>query len=258
MTECSKTWLDIFSVFAPLIVSVIALWFAWWQGRLQKKQFEEELKNQNKQWLNDVYIKHEAEILLQLRDLFFENQGAIDWFVVNMINPKICSNFTSKQEDLVLPFSRYLEEWHKIKELNDFYNKNQLICRKYGLEEYFDFLPGLLGSRVRFDEKDFLTKDERGEVYILDKSGKIKQAFLLHMSLCVRKNEDISKIFNRTSKDNEKALMEYICLFQNKTSEIMMKLDEMTVFYDGKFPDSMKKRKMMFFSEPLFCRENKK
>ena len=61
--EKEKDWLDIFAVIAPLIVSIVALWFAWWQGRLQKQQFKEQIKNQNKQWINDVYIKNEAEVL---------------------------------------------------------------------------------------------------------------------------------------------------------------------------------------------------
>ena len=260
--EPEKDWLDVFAVIAPLVVSIVALWFAWWQGRLQKQQFNEQIKNQNKQWINDVYVKNEAEVLLNLRNLFYENQKAIFWFVLNLLQPKICANFTPKEDDKILPFSLYLENWKKINELNNFYNKNQLICRKYGLEEYFDFLPGLLGSRVCLKEKDFIyifqTKDERGEIYILNEAGKIKEAFLAHMFLCVQKNADILQIFNRTRGDKEKAINEYICLLQNKTNEIMMKLDEMTVFYDGKIPDSMKIRKMMFFPEPLFGREKQK
>ena len=51
------------------------------------KLLTQQIELQKKQWLSDIYMKREAEILLEFRDAFYLAQQSIGWFLSVMLSP---------------------------------------------------------------------------------------------------------------------------------------------------------------------------
>lgn len=266
----SKDWVDIFSAFAPIIIGLITICIAIYANCLNNKnlkqqikqfaiQLKEERKNlniqlnqQKKQWLNEAYIKHEAEIILEFRELLYKSEKAFFWFADILKPYKIMTKmFPSqdvylKKEQLFVKFSDYCKNYDIINNLNNFYNNNQMLLKKNGIEEEFIYVIAILSTCAWLNNtKDFLyTLVEENEScikYKLNIIDKIGQLFV----------STIEQESNIQIKYTEKILQTYVDNIMGIYHNLTHKLDKIITYYDGDLPDNCEQYKA--HSYPSSC-----
>lgn len=110
-------------------------------------------RRQKNQWLNESFIRREADILLTLRDKFATSSEAVHFFLnqILLVDQKIgfiTQNFPIiKHADLAKNFNTLLD-------LNNLYNHHQQIFRKHELEKSIECIPLLLESVRNVPERD--------------------------------------------------------------------------------------------------------
>lgn len=226
------------------------------------KLLTQQIELQKKQWLSDIYMKREAEILLEFRDAFYLAQQSIWWFLRVMLSPLRMQKMfpeqdvTPKPERLIVTHQECLAHFKSLNNLNNLYNKNQIIFRKYHLEDAMQLIQCMLDVSVFCPEKDLkyvlVKKEDMCEEYRLEEFGKIAGSFITAMAFNVDIKPDLSKKEDKEkmeyiSQHQEEKLNEYRALISNKLNSLMTELDELTIYYEGKIPDNMKMRYSRFY-----------
>lgn len=230
------------------------------QLRQEQRNLNQQLDLQRKQWLYDVYIQREAKIILEFRDALYNAQYSINWFLYTLMSPlrfqKMTpdQNVTPKPEQLIIKRTTYLKHFEMLNHLNNLYNANQIIFRKYKMEDAIHYINAILDSGHFLKNQDMhyhlIKKDDIGEEYCLKEYGTICGAFITGIAFRLiqpdlRKKEDIEKM-EYINKHPEEKLQEYKQLVSKRLTELMFQLDEMTIYYDGEIPDNMKVRESRF------------
>lgn len=273
-----KDLLDYFIAFGPLAVGIITIIIMCianciskrgikqqnkqflLQLRQEQRNLNQQLDLQRKQWLYDVYIQREAKIILEFRDALYNAQHSINWFLFTLMSPlrfqKMTpdQDVTPKPEQLVIKRKTYLKHFEMLNRLNNLYNANQIIFRKYKMEDAIYYINAILDSDVFLKNQDMhyrlVKKDNMGEEYCLEEYGTIGGAFITGIAFRLiqpdlSKKEDVEKM-EYINKHPEEKLQEYRQLVSKKLTELMFQLDEMTIYYDGEIPDNMKVRESRF------------
>ena len=161
---------------------------------------------------------------------------------------------TPKPEQLIIKRKTYLRYFEVLNHLNNLYNANQIIFRKYQMEDAIHYINAILDSGAFLKNQDMhyrlIKKDNMGEEYCLEEYGKIGGAFITGIAFRLiqpdlSKKEDVEKM-EYIKKHPEEKLQEYKQLVSKRLTELMFQLDEMTVYYDGDIPDNMKVRETRF------------
>ena len=182
------------------------------------------------------------------------------------MKPYRCSNFTPTQEQLTIKIETFNQHYNQLKELNDLYNENQLIYRKYDINKQMAYITALLKSITFMDGHDicatFSQKTEYYIEYVRPESIKFSQSFLTLLDFeYASKHNNITKTLQNLNKkkDNETRLKEYIEKASSELTQLMFKLDELTTYYNGDIPNNLKMRENYFFitAEEHFKRNKK-
>lgn len=116
----SKDWIDYFSAMSPFLIGVFTLGFYFWNA-----------KNQKQQWLNDVLIKNEFNVLLHMKKLISKNLVALQWYFDYVLSEYIF------EEEEILNQKDFVNQMHlyhpQILELYNYYRENYYIFEKYNL-----------------------------------------------------------------------------------------------------------------------------
>lgn len=257
----SKDWIDNVSALGPTLMGLFAFLAAIIANLIsntnlkqQNKQFSIQLKEerrnlqkqlnlQKEQWLNDAYIKNEAEKIIQFRNMVYQAEKSFFWFS-DILRPykTMAKMFPEqdvklKEDALIVKFDEYCLNYDKLNELNIFYNNNQMILKKNGIDDEFIYITAILSSFMNLNEiKDFhyslYSEDEKCVRYKLDIINRIGGSFLSSIEL--QKNQS----FN--IGEPETKLQEYADKILSTYYELKHKLDKLITFYDGELPENLK------------------
>lgn len=245
----NKCWIDFVSAIAPTIIGICSIIIAIYSIFYTKKS----LIQQQEQWIKNEFIKREAQILIDFREKFCATQNSIFWFLDTFMQPYRCNNFIPTEEQLTIKIETFNYHYNKLRELNNLYNKNQLIYRKYNIDSQMAYITTLLKSITLMEGNNicavFSQKTESCMEYIRPECIKFANSFLTMLDFeFAPKNKDITKTLQKLSKqDNrETRLQEYIDKARSDFTNLMFKLDEITTYYSGKIPDNLKRREMYY------------
>lgn len=246
-----KCWIDFVAAIAPAIVGFCSIIIAIYSIIYTKKS----IIQQQEQWIKNEFIKREAQILINFREKFYDSKNSIFWFLHTFMQPYRCSNFIPTQEQLTIKIETFNFHYNKLKELNDLYNENQLIYRKYDINKPMVYIIALLKSITFMDGNDmyaiFSQKTENNMEYIRPESIKFCNSFLTLLDFeFADKNKNITKTLQKLNnkKDHENRLNKYIEKASSDFTNLMFKLDELTTYYNGDMPNNLKRRESYFCS----------
>lgn len=261
-----KDWVDIFSAFAPIIIGLITICIAMYANYLNNKNLKQQIKQfviqlkedrknlniqlnqQKKQWLNEAYIKHEAEIILKFRKLLYKSQKAFFWFS-DILRPykTMAKMFPSqdvylKNEQLFVKFSDYCENYDVINNLNNFYNNNQMLLKKNGIEKEFIYVAAILSTCAWLNNtKDFsytlVEENESCIKYKLNVIDKIGQLFVSTIEFETNTQVTLPKY-------TEEKLQNYTNNIMGIYFDLIHKLDKIITYYDGDLPNNLEQFKV--------------
>lgn len=111
-------------------------------------------KNQKQQWVNDVLIKNEHNVLLEMKKLLSKNNVALKWFFKYVLSKYIF------EEDDILNQKEYIDQiylYHpQILELYNYFRENYYIFEKYNLVKELKIIQFMMHMSKIFDEEKYI------------------------------------------------------------------------------------------------------
>lgn len=246
---CQK--IDILVLLTAFLSAFISIMIANKNNEQQQVLLNKQIKEQQRQIIKAPYIQHEAKILIEFREIVYNSENAIIWFMGILRPYKIMvkmyptQDVKLKDKDLIVPFEDYCKNYDILNELNNFYNKNQLILKKNYIEKEFIYITALLSTISWFQNKDdfyytLISEDSKCIKYKLNVINKIGQLFV--SSIDFEKNTtDFLPSFT------EEKLQTYSNNIMSEYFNLKQKIDELTTFYDGDLPDNLKMIRIKIF-----------
>lgn len=162
----NKDWLDVVGivgqVLVPVIVFLASVKYTNYRNKKQDEQFNKQLELQKEQWLNEAYIKNEAEVLLKAKGLLEPLGEAINSFYMTALN-KFSYYFIEKKppEKLSEDRKNLLEvDFIAIKSFYNLFAQNDNIFIKHGIDKKLDLLSLYLSLIIRIPKDTILEIEE--------------------------------------------------------------------------------------------------
>ena len=144
----SKDWLDIVGIvgqiLVPIIVLIISILYTNSRNNNLDKQFAQQLKQQKEQWLSDEFIKNEARKMIEFRDICFKSSGSAMWLINTLFSAQYLHGFYMDENNKYLLMDTINIHYKEAKKIPDFYFKNQMIFKKYGIGAEIEYISMLL------------------------------------------------------------------------------------------------------------------
>lgn len=271
--QSEKDWIDYLATFSSAIIgictviaAIIANCISKNNLKQQTKQFsiqlKEERKNllkqlalQKKQWLNDSYIRNEADVILAFRNMVYESESAFFWFSSLLMPYKTMEKMFPEQDvklkgnGLIVDFNDYCKNYDILNKLNNYYNHHQMILKKNGIEEEFIYITAILSTICWFDNTDnfyysLVSEDSSCIKYKLNVIEKIGKLFV--QSIEFEKGQTVLLQYD------EEKLQAYANNIINIYFQLRQKLDELTTFYDGELPANLLSIEIKSFADSSF------
>lgn len=238
---------------------------------------------QREQWLNESFIRHEAEVLLKIREKLQESLDAINFFFHNILQVDRKFSFNSLQLPVVanpplVTYEKVAKEFNVLADLNNLYNSCQHICRKHGLSQGMECISLLLESArnipeeninfyklsnsdtlIRYPVNPSLLAPDTLVVYEMDPrvAKSIIGSFNLIAYSIFSKNCSSSFSLDALNEQNQKNQMEEFEKFKSMTQNAIYKLvsdlDRITTYWGGvDNVDAMMNKRMRFFQKKNF------
>lgn len=230
-----------------VIAAILTIGCTWFSMQMQKKQ-----------WLNDSFIKREAEKLIELRDKLDNSIDAVSYFFSFLLNPVREFGFIPDKPP-ILVFSDLSKHFDTLVDLNNFYNQNQYIFRKHDLEKQLECIPTILEAARCLPNRDLtytlISETESSQTYRLENDALetivLSFNFQAHMLHDVKDGTtptiDELNAYNQIDKLEE--LSRLSNLTQQELSSLNFKLDELTLFIDSYPSKSLGSRRMRYFQK---------
>lgn len=218
--------------------SIVSLALASWTFYSQRK---------DKQY--EQFMQHEGKILLEFRQRLYSSRKSIHFFTHDFLALDKKYGFTPK-EPPVLKYEDFVGHFNHLVELNEFYNLNQYIFRKYELEKKIEYIPLLLAAARGMPKKDvtyhWLESPSEGHQTYRAEAMHMQLLFSFNRSvyfhfeadmsnpmeaLTAYENEDMVKELERITKATNQAFL-----------DLHFDLDKLTILTDSKIPDSFHSR----------------
>lgn len=247
-------WANILAIFLSAIISsIVSIYIANKNNKNQNKNFQQQVAEQHKQWLNAPYIQREANILIKFSELVYHSRDTFFWFSSILMPYKIYGKMYPEQDvkqpeaNLVIKFEDYCKHYDILNDLNEFYNKNQMILKKHDIEDEFVYITAILSTSGWLKDTndfkyDFISEDDTCVKYKLNVIDAFAELFV--NSIEFEKNANYIP-----TKVTEQKLQQYSNYIPSVYFELCRKLDELTTFYNGNLPDDLKMRKFKSFSD---------
>jgi len=211
------------------------------------------LKNQRTEWLNDAFIKHEADVLLEFRIAYGEAGEAISFFLDTLLTP-VKMDIHIKEPPSIKR-EKVIKYFNAINKLNNLYNKNQYIFRKHNLEKSISCLTCLLDVARMLPEGDLefrlVEQDDKVKTYQLTEWNKTIQIFTFSAYPILNQvrdaNEPIIQLENKNMNEEFNRLKG---LVSNELNSLTWKLDKLTLYNEGTNQTNMDVRHSKFY-QPL-------
>lgn len=207
------------------------------------------LKNQKNQWLNDAFIKNEADVLLEFRIAYGESEEAISFFLHTLLEP-LKIGYPS-EESPTIKREIIVKNFNKINELNNLYNKNQYIFRKYDLEVSISCLTCILDVVRMLPENDLefdlAKQDGSVKTYYLKEWNKVIQTFSYSAYFLFNQVTDVNALKEMQNKNMTEEFQRLKERVSSELNSLRFKLDQLTLYYDGKNKSNLNVRQSKYY-----------
>lgn len=249
-TEKPMTTYEAFSLVLNLLViiaAILTIGCTWFAMNMQKRQ-----------WLNEVFIRREAEKLIELRDKLDNSSDSVSFFFRFLLDPYEKYGFIP-DEPPIISFSDLSKHFDVLVDLNNFYNQNQYIFRKHGLEKQLECIPTILEAARYLPNRDLsytlIEETDNSQKYRLESEALNMiilsfnmQAYMLHdVDDGVFPTIDDLNAYNLIDKEEE--LSRLSMLTGQELLSLNFKLDELTLFIESAPSKSLGIRKMRYFQK---------
>lgn len=241
---------EVLSIIANLLIVVIAIIAIFFTTQ--------SLKIQKKHWLNESFIKHEADILIEFRKKIGEADGAINFFLNNLFSIEKKYGFVTDNPPII-KYDELKKNFNSLVDLNDLYNSYQNIFRKHQLEQKIECISLLLESARNIPPRDItyclIENTNNSQTYRMEQEILVQVIssfnFLAHHLHDIKSNyqetiEEMNK-YNNLDKINEFNRLKK--LTGQELTSLIFKLDELTTYVDSTYSESLKSRSMRFFQK---------
>ncbi|WBA13116.1 hypothetical protein [Salinivibrio kushneri] len=215
-------------------------------------------KNQKKQWLNDSFIKYEAEQLLNFRKMLVEADDSISFFLNTYLQPDNKYGGTPPKQAPQIKYSELSAHFNQLVELNDYYNTNQHIFRKHRLERKLECITLLLESARYAPERDinyqFIGEEDaiwtyRVEDEVLEQILSFNVFAHIHFDINPNQSESIDEMNAYLKKDRFKELERLRGLTGQSLLSLSFDINKLTTFSDTALPSSFNGYRKKFFTK---------
>ncbi|MDA3043035.1 MULTISPECIES: hypothetical protein [unclassified Campylobacter] len=225
----------ILSAFISLCVS---LFIASKNSKHQTELLDKLLEKQKEQWLYKPYVEREAEILLNFRNLIYRIERIVYWFSENILK-----KYLNLKDEANIELDKKFEFcYNEISEVNNFYNDNQLILKKYKIDDkVIIYFVAILHTCIKLYNNGIVKENS---IYNNDikKSIITREILLEFMELIQQELYGTIEI-----NDFETTLYTYSNEINTICSKLQFDLDEITTYFDGNIPNDLKYRKKYIF-----------
>ncbi|MBD5769613.1 hypothetical protein [Marinomonas colpomeniae] len=206
------------------------------------------IKNQKNQWLNDAFIKYEAEVLLEFRNKFPEASNAIRFFKQAAFQPKKYGFNLTEDKKPRLKRSEFVKNYNVLCHFNNLYNTNEHIFRKHGLDHEMSAVILIFKTLRNFPARDLeynqVEKREGYEEYHIENWGDIRHGFIHFAVFEFDKvdHENMLDFLNNIKDEDFDRLYSEQC---TREGSLQWKLDELTMYVEDK-NESLARRSQYF------------
>ncbi len=238
--------LSIFANLATVLIAIIAIRFTILS-----------LKSQKKQWLNESFIKHESEVLLNFKKKLDVADRSIQFFINDLLSIDKKYGFIIDTPP-VIKYNELKEHFNILVDLNDFYNSNQNIFRKHQLDKKIECISLLLESARYLPCEDInyklIESKNNHQTYRMEQkilAQVLSFNFPAHYLHDIEPNKQ--ETIDEMNKYNDLDKITELNRLKNLTSQelisLVFKLDELTTYVDLESTESLKIRRMKFFQK---------
>lgn len=215
-------------------------------------------QRQKNQWLNESFIRREAEILLELRDRLASSNEAIHFFLGELLVVEKKYGYIT-QNPPTIKHSILAKNFNTLLDLNNLYNFHQHIFRKHALDRSIECIPLLLESARNIPERDIQyeltyqsdnSQTYRMESAILD-TVVSSFNFLAHFHYDIEPgfHPSIEQLNIQTNKDKLQELSRFRDLTLQKLLTLKFNLDRLTMYLDSESTEALQIRSMRYFQK---------
>lgn len=233
------------------ITAIAAIIFTYASFRMQKNQ-----------WLNESFIRREAEILLELRDKLSTSSEAVHFFLHDLLVVDKKYGFIT-QTPPVIKSSILAKNFNILLNLNNLYNSHQHIFRKHGLNGSIECIPLLLESARNIPERDILYEliyqSESLQTYRMESS--ILEMIVMSFNFQAHflydiepgSHPSIEQLNIQNNKDQLQELSRFRELTSQKLLSLAYSLDGLTMYLESESSEAMQSRSMRYFQQKNEC-----
>ena len=212
-------------------------------------------KTQHKQWLNDSFIKHEANLLLEFKDKtnnLYEVINFIKQFYMPIqfaFSPiQLEAKKARKEKGADFDKLKFVDNFNYLCELNDFYNKNQGVLKKHNLDEGMSalvfFLKVLEHVDIKYLNYELVFESNELLVFKFERWPTIIDGFCFSAKIEID-GFDFKNIENNTldysemdldqrTKYHEEIAKKYLNDLTNKIYKLVNEISNKTTYFDDK------------------------
>jgi len=210
---------------------------------------------QKKQWLNDSFIKHEANVLLEFKDKtnnLYDIISDINQFYMprkyafNPIQGKAKQD--RKEEEVSFDKLKFVNNFNFLCEINDFYNKNQGILKKHNLDDGMStlvfFLKVLQHTEIDYLDYELVSESDELLIFKFKRWAKIIGGFCSSAKIEID-GFDIENLennslnysnmdFDEITAFHEELAKKYLTKLINKIYQLINDIGDKTTYFEEK------------------------
>lgn len=213
------------------------------------------LGNQKEHWLNESFIKHEADILIEFRKKIGEANDAISFFLHSLLSIDKKYGFITDTPPTI-KYDELKKHFNTLVDLNNLYNSYQNIFRKHKLERKIECISILLESARNLPPEDItytlIESRDNHQTYRMEQkilTQILSFNFFAHNLHDIKPNEQ--ETIEEMNKYNELDKISEFNRLKNLTgreiNSLIFRLDQLTTYVDSNDSESLKTRSMRFF-----------
>ncbi|AKX54613.1 hypothetical protein AKN90_02000 [Thiopseudomonas alkaliphila] len=215
-------------------------------------------RRQKNQWLNESFIRREAEILLELRDKLAASSEAAHFFLHDLLVVDKTYGFITKVPPIIKS-STLAKNFNTLVDLNNLYNLHQHIFRKHELNGSIECIPLLLESARNLPERDIeyelIYQSENFQTYRMESS--ILEMVVMSFNYQAHFLYDIEpgsppsieQLNIQKNKDQLQELSRFRELTSQKLLSLAHSLDRLTMYLESESSEAMQSRSMRYFQQ---------
>ena len=219
-------------------------------------------RRQKNQWLNESFIRREAEILLELRDKLAISSEAVHFFLNDLLVVDKKYGFIT-QTPPVIKSSTLAKSFNILLDLNSLYNSHQHIFRKHELNRSIECIPLLLESARHIPERDIeyelIYQSETSQTYRMESS--ILEMVIMSFNFQAHflydiepgSQPSIEQLNIQNNKDKLQELSRFRELSSQKLLSLAYSLDRLTMYLESESSETMHSRSMRYFQKKNEC-----